>query len=339
MIKKFINKGGSKDKVKTTEESVVDEGKEIYKKESFYELPTNEILKIVGKNDIEDVELLCEVISRTCESKREESILLLNVIKREEATIEECIKILLKFKYCPLCQRMNELFNENKDLVERDYEYEIEELKKEIEELKNKTFFSPATERPPDLENNICKAADKGKLTSIKYLFEQCHVNVETKDNFGCTPLNIASSNGQLEIVKYLYEICHADVETKDKFGCTPISLASSNGQLEVIKYLFEQCHADVETKDKNWRTPIYIASSNGHLKIVKYLYETCHANVETRDNYGNTPINRASQNGQLEVVKYLYETCHAKITKETQRLAHNKCEEYINYVLLSNSV
>ena len=79
-------------------------------------------MKIVEKSEIEDAELLCELVSRMNVSKGEESTLLLNVIKSEEATLEECVKILSKFKRSQICQRMFELFSGDKDLPEKDYE-------------------------------------------------------------------------------------------------------------------------------------------------------------------------------------------------------------------------
>ena len=41
------------------------------------------------------------------------------------------------------------------------------------------------------------------------------------------TPIHNASQNDHHEVVKYLHEQCHDDVETKDKDGCTPIYNAS----------------------------------------------------------------------------------------------------------------
>ena len=35
-------------------------------------------------------------------------------------------------------------------------------------------------------------------------------------------------------------------VETKNKYGMTPLNHATSNGHLEVVKYHTEQCHAVV---------------------------------------------------------------------------------------------
>ena len=216
------------------------------KEECFYELPTNEILKIVGKSNFEDLELLYVFIPRMLAMKGEESTLLLNVIKMEEATLEECIKILSKFKHSQICKRTSELFNEDKELLERDFEHELEELKKENGKLQKETkaYFPPVTEKPSGFESDICEAAYQGKLTSVQYLVEKCHADVEAKDEWENTPINLASLTGRLEVVKYLYETCHADVETKNKNGWTPINNASYCCQLEIIKYLYETCHA-----------------------------------------------------------------------------------------------
>ena len=164
-LKNLIEANGSKRKIEGYEDVVVDEIEKYAKEESFYELPTKEILKIIGKSEIDDVELLCEVISRMSESKGEESTLLLNAIKREEATLEDCIKILSKFEHSPVCQRTSKLFNDDKDLAEKDNEHEIKELQKKVKE--KKTYFSPVTKKPPDFEFNIHKAAFKWKLTSV----------------------------------------------------------------------------------------------------------------------------------------------------------------------------
>ena len=308
MIKNVISrlstviKEGKSKKIERYEEVLIDSFDEAMKEESFYELPTNEILKLIERNNIESIETIFEIISRMNKSKPNKSVLLLNIIKRKEATFGECIKILSKFEQCPICKRAFRLFKEDQNLPERDYEHEIIELRE-------RTRFPSVTEKSSDFESDIFIASSEGKLTSVQYLLEQkCKAFVEMKDKYECTPISIASSNGYLNIVKYLYETCHADVETKDKHGKSPINLASHNGHLDVVMYLNETCHADVETKDKYGQTPINYASSKGHLSVVKYLYEICHTEVP------ESAINYASSNGHIEVVKYLYETCHTRV-------------------------
>ena len=315
----LLNEGGRKDILESYEELIVDELEEYIEGNLFFELPTNEILKIIDKSNIEDIDQICSFISKMNENKKEESILLLNVIKADETTFEGCMKILSKFDSSPICRRTSELFDENKKLPERDNEHEISELKKEIEKLRNrtkekKTYFSPVTEKPFDFESDIFKAAEEGKLKSVQYLVEQLHADVETKDKDGRTPINIASWNGHLKIVKYLYEACDANVEVRDNYGRTPINITSLKGHIEVVKYLYEKCYANFEAKDNYGFTPINNASLKGHFSVVKYLYEACDANIEAKDDSGSTPINNASLKGYLEVVKYLYETCHANV-------------------------
>ena len=133
----------------------------------------------------------------------------------------------------------------------------------------------------------LCNVSEIGSLKIVKYLYETCHANVETKDECGKTPINIASSNGYLEIVKYLYELCHANIETKDIDGHTPFDNASSNSHTEIVKYLYEICHADVET---------------------------CHADVEIKDNNGHIPLDNAPLHHQNRNIDYLYEISNNQI-------------------------
>jgi ankyrin repeat protein len=155
-------------------------------------------------------------------------------------------------------------------------------------------------------------ASRYGRIEVVKYLIEQCDANVEVRDNNGSTPLHYSSRNGKIEVVKYLINHCHANVEARDNNGNTPLHIASENGKIEVIKYLIERSHADVEAKNNGGRNPLHIASSNGHIEVVKYLFEQCRADVEVKDNSGRTPLQWASIKGQNEVVRCLFEQCHA---------------------------
>ena len=283
----FISENRSEKVIDAVEEIIVDSIDKIAKEETFYELPTDTILRIIGKGKIEDIELLCEVVSMMCENKGDESIQLLKVINPKKATFEECIKVLSSFIRCPICKRTGELFQEYKEMHEIKYENQISEIQKVINKLQSTAVEKQANsqsapKKSSDIESNLIKAANEGKLTTIQYLVEKCHADVETKDEKGHTPLNIASIKGHLDIVKYLYEKCHAIIQTENENGYTPINNASINGHLGIVKYLHEHCYVDIETKDKYRNTPINYASWNGHFDVVKYLYETCYAKVST---------------------------------------------------------
>ena len=177
----LLNEGGDRVTIDEFKDVVVESIDEAVAEDSFYTLPTNEILTIIQKSGIENVEQLSSIVNKMNERKGEESPLLLNVIDPKNNTFDECIRIISKFTKCPLCKRIGELHNDNRKLPDRDYEHEIEELKKENEELKKskKTHFEPLTKKPSDFESDIHKAAKKGKLTSVQYLIEQC---IEAKD-------------------------------------------------------------------------------------------------------------------------------------------------------------
>ena len=68
----LLNEGGRKDKIETYEELIID-GLEDYVEENLlFELPTNEILKIIDKSNFKSVDQICSIISKMCESKKEE---------------------------------------------------------------------------------------------------------------------------------------------------------------------------------------------------------------------------------------------------------------------------
>ena len=72
----------------------------------------------------------------------------------------------------------------------------------------------------------ISNALKNGHLEIVEYLLTK----------LGKYAINIVSVTGDLEVVKYLYETCHADVETKDENGQAQLNQASINGYLDILK-------------------------------------------------------------------------------------------------------
>jgi hypothetical protein len=199
---------GEETEAEAIKERIAESIEEAINEEIFFLLPTNEIVKIIKKSDISDAEAYSKIISRMCEVKGVETALVLSVVELKEATFEECVQIVSSLKSSPICVRLGDLYAENEMMPERDYEHEILKLEQEIEELKKqrRTIFKPVTQRPSDFEDDIHKAAGKGKLTSVQYLIEQCQIDVEAKDKKGWTPLHCASGKGHIKIVEYLIE-------------------------------------------------------------------------------------------------------------------------------------
>jgi len=82
-----------------------------------------------------------------------------------------------------------------------------------------------------NLNNQLTQALKDGDLENVKKFVQKgTDVNKESV-------LYWASYNGHLEVIKYLVENCAVDVCTKH-FGCPhPFTNASSNGHFDIVKY------------------------------------------------------------------------------------------------------
>ena len=104
-LAKLLSEDGHRDTIDNIEDIMIESIDEIVKNDVFYTLPTNEILTILRKSDIESSEMLCNIARKMSSNKGHESQLLLNVIDPKEATFDECVKIISSFTECTLCMR------------------------------------------------------------------------------------------------------------------------------------------------------------------------------------------------------------------------------------------
>ena len=136
-LSKLLYEGETGEKIESYEDLIIEEIEKHVKDDSFYSLPTEEIVRIIEKSSINDAELLMELTQNMSKNKGKDAVLLLNVISSENATFEECVKIISNFSECPILKRLGYLFNSEERQPEYDYQHEFGELKKEIEKLEN----------------------------------------------------------------------------------------------------------------------------------------------------------------------------------------------------------
>ena len=92
-----------------------------------------------------------------------------------------------------------------------------------------------------------------------------------------------------------------------DNYGSTPLYIASQQGHLEVVEALIMLIISEdgsIDQAKNNGVTPLFVASQNGHLGVVKTLVES-HANIHLNVD-GQTALSLAKKLGYIDIVKYL---------------------------------
>jgi ankyrin repeat protein len=148
--------------------------------------------------------------------------------------------------------------------------------------------------------------------------------SANVKDQFGYTPIMIASYKGKKDIVERLIK-AKADVNAKNEFGFTALMRASNSGHEEVAKLLVK-AKADINLRDEDGMTALMNAAWNGHKKIVKILIDA-NANLNLRNNVGRTALEEAEEYEQKEIVKLL-KNAGADNKKKKKKRKSNKSKD-----------
>jgi len=112
-------------------------------------------------------------------------------------------------------------------------------------------------ERNPHRHTPLYQAVIKPSLEIVEYLVEHgARIDVVTRSNE--TILNYAIINGpsgNLPLIRYLVENLHMDINTQDKYGKTPLHNAIERGDINYVKYLVDH-GAGLDIPDRNGITP-----------------------------------------------------------------------------------
>ena len=138
----------------------------------------------------------------------------------------------------------------------------------------------------------------------VEFLLQQNNVDVNCKDNFGNTPLNIAIKNSFVEIAELIRASGADDVTTDHKLGESLCHFAA-DGDLESIKQ-YHACKVSMNVSDYDFRTPLHIACAYGHMYIVEYLVGLDEVDINAKDRWGSTPLNDAEKTENEELCEFI---------------------------------
>ena len=95
-------------------------------------------------------------------------------------------------------------------------------------------------------------------------------------------------------------------MDSRDEWGWTPLHEATRFGHLEVSRVLVDH-GANVNSRQEDHWTPIQFSAGGGYLEIVKLLLE-CGADVHTVNGHGDTAYQVSQQFGYREIAELLWE-------------------------------
>jgi ankyrin repeat protein len=133
-------------------------------------------------------------------------------------------------------------------------------------------------------------AADSGDLTLVKSIISEKGHLVNDRDDYGCTPLQIAVQKDHRDVVTYLLD-SGAEVNSRNKDGYTALHFVTSKTMAELLITR----GADVNIPDNYGLIPIHNAVLEGYRDIVEYLISQG-ADINYIENKGFTPLRMAVQ-------------------------------------------
>jgi ankyrin repeat protein len=152
-------------------------------------------------------------------------------------------------------------------------------------------------------KNQLVDATDSGNEGEVISLIRSGHP-IESRGDFGVTPLMRAAFRGHSRIAKILINL-GADVDAVDLGGATALHIASRQNKLELVKILLAS-DASIDAPDNDGWTPLMRASaSSKDGKIIELLLKKG-ANPYKRNKLGQNAFMQAIQSNNVQAVRIL---------------------------------
>jgi ankyrin repeat protein len=139
-------------------------------------------------------------------------------------------------------------------------------------------------------------AAKNGHLKLIEVLIKSWHVDVESKDYAGLTPLCHSIKHGNFAAAKQLIELFGADVNVRTHHSRTLLHFASVLESPDILQYLVQLNILDLNAIDNDGNTALHWAISS-HRTGAVFLLTKLNAHVDTKNHQGNTLFMEAARN------------------------------------------
>ena len=129
----------------------------------------------------------------------------------------------------------------------------------------------------------IFQAIENNNITKVKELLES-GIDVNARNQFGDTPIQITCVGGYIEILKLLLSHPDIDVNARNDYGTTPLYKACNNKFIEIVKLLLAHPSIDVNLEKENGFTPLLLSIHAKSFDISKLLLDHPKIDVNKTD-------------------------------------------------------
>ncbi len=160
-------------------------------------------------------------------------------------------------------------------------------------------------------------------LDVIKFLIEECKININQVNNEGINCLIQCLIISNYDVVKYLIETKKMDPNFIDIHGNTYLikycQIRSLDLDLEIIKYFIEICKINVYHVNNEQKNCLYYCCKRSNkISVIKYFIETCKMDHKLCDQLGNTYLHIVCNNQfpSISIIKYFVEDCKIDVNQ-----------------------
>ena len=148
-------------------------------------------------------------------------------------------------------------------------------------------------------------AIRSGDVNKVSGVLLGGKLSINSIDDYGKTPLELACELGNLDIIKTLID--HTVQNDKGTFGDKLLKIALNYEKDEVILFIITKLKCDPNIKGGyNNRSPLHVACKKGNLSLIRTLIQDYNADLNDEDIFGNTPFTLALENERDEVMLIL---------------------------------
>ncbi|XP_048250451.1 ankyrin repeat domain-containing protein 50-like isoform X2 [Haliotis rufescens] len=133
----------------------------------------------------------------------------------------------------------------------------------------------------------VMVAAEKGHSQVFDLLVTQ-GADVSAMDDDGNNILHVACLGGHVDVVKYVLSQKVADINSRGQYGRTPLMVAAEKGHRQMFDLLVRE-GADVLLVDDNRNNILHVASLGGDADMVKHVQALNVVNIDDRNDHDDT--------------------------------------------------